>query len=831
MTRNEQDPNRVMYPRQFNAYLFGATLALLTLSWSVSACAQDSDGQGNHDKLSSAGDEAKFRVISRFPDREPADVAPLFDTDERPFVDESIRDAIVDEKYDVARLLVQKHAKKKSSKKPSDDPYVELLEAYLAYRAGDSKAALEKLDALAGKVPTLEDYRLYWAAKSAAEQKEHHIAAIRASQVPSDSLLLGSSLILMADALMQAGTSSDTERAIETLELYLAKYPSGRSAEEARLSLGRALEKQALEKPEQWDKAGKAYLKVVEVHALTSSAAEAKTRLDAIKAKLSDDLKKAIDEPSITARMNHYRALYGSHRSETLVTELGAELDQKDFKLEDNKPLRCEALYLVARSYTKLRQHSDGSGWYERVLKECGDTEYALKALYMGGKGYWNSGKQDDARKWFERIWTEYADHSFADDAMYFSARILREEKKADEAKKLLEKQVESYPAGDMAKDAHWLMVRELFAADDHKGVVKYVDGLSQTGEDDLYSRGRLHYFRARALQKLGKIDEAQKGYREVAKANPLSYYAYLAFSRLGQMAQSGQLSEGKRKGGRPGVADLCSLEGGKLCSFVQPSKSTKVTLSDDLREATHFKRGVELLRLGLTPLAEDEFQALRRSHANEANLWALTYLLHVAQAHRISHDLPRRHIQGWKTHYPKSSDDPRWSLAFPQPFKGVVDRFVTKRKLPRALIYAIMREESGFNPRIESWANARGLLQLMEATASNIAEEDKLANFSADMLFEPATNIRLGTGYIAQLSEQLDQHPALVIAGYNGGHANVSRWLKARGDLPLDLWVEDIPYGQTRKYTKRVLASFWTYSWMYGDDRVPQLSFELPSN
>ena len=71
---------------------------------------------------------------------------------------------------------------------------------------------------------------------------------------------------------------------------------------------------------------GKAYLEVVEIHALTSSAAEAKKRLDAIKTKLSDDLKKAIDEPSIAARMNRYRALFGSHRSETLVAELGAEL-------------------------------------------------------------------------------------------------------------------------------------------------------------------------------------------------------------------------------------------------------------------------------------------------------------------------------------------------------------------------------------------------------------------------------------------------------------------------------------------------------------------------
>jgi soluble lytic murein transglycosylase len=407
---------------------------------------------------------------------------------------------------------------------------------------------------------------------------------------------------------------------------------------------------------------------------------------------------------------------------------------------------------------------------------------------------------------------------------MYFVARILREEEKSDDARKLLAKQVSSYPTGDMAKDAHWLLVREMFGGEKYKEVVAYVDGLDKTGEDDIYSRGRLHYFRARALEKLKKTDEAKKGYREIAQKYPLSYYAYLAFSRLGYLEESG------KKGGRAAASDLCSLQNGKLCTFVEPKRTEAVKLSDGLRNADHFKRGVALLRLGLTDLAEDEFQALRRSHGSAANLWALTFLLNAAEAYRISHDLPRRHIQGWKTVYPKDADDPRWSLAFPTPFRQTVDKYVTERKLPRALVYAIMREESGFNPRIESWANARGLLQLMEATASKIAKKDGLQGFSADKLLEPATNIRLGTGYIAELSEQLDAHPALVIAGYNGGHGNVSRWLEARGDLPLDLWVEDIPYGQTRKYTKRVLASFWTYSWMYGQDRVPRLSFELPS-
>ena len=139
------------------------------------------------------------------------------------------------------------------------------------------------------------------------------------------------------------------------------------------------------------------------------------------------------------------------------------------------------------------------------------------------------------------------------------------------------------------------------------------------------------------------------------------------------------------------------------------------------------------------------------------------------------------------------------------------------------------MSEESGFRPRIESWANARGLLQLIAPTARGVAKAEDLKDYTFDKLFEPKTNIQLGTAYMRDLADRFEDQIPLIIAGYNGGHANIDRWLGERGKLPLDLWVEDIPYGQTRKYTKRVLTSYWAYSWLYGPARVPAVSFDLP--
>ncbi|AWV90524.1 transglycosylase SLT domain-containing protein [Bradymonas sediminis] len=814
---------RSLFPRS-RVRLLGILCAAFLLASVPSGAFSQESGKASAG-VQGAGNDGNFRVISRFPTKADAGATDK----DAPSVDDAIRDAIAGERWKVAQLLLEGASEKGEEKAGQEDPYFELLSGYLNLRAGDFETALSQFKALESKVEVLEDYRLHWAAQSALNAQKSHDAVLLAAQVPADSRLFGTTLILLADALAKSDTDADLARAIKTLEIYLKKYPNGRSAESGRLLLA-----QSLEKSQKWERAGEAYLEILEKHPLNSSASTATARLKSLRRQLSPGLQKKIATPTLERRFSRWRALFDSHRSEEVIAEVSPALAQLKGKSGKALEQRCEALYLVAQSHTKLRHHRDGSQWYTRILDECADTSYALRALYVGGKGFWNSGQQDKALDWFARIAKDYSKHSFADDAMYFSARILREQGKLEAARQMLQSQVDRYPKGDMAKDARWLLVRELFAQKDYKKAVDYIDGLSETGEDDLYTRGRMAYFRARALELIaeGKPEAtaaAEKAYREVVDAYPLSYFAYLAINRVALIheAKSGKSAAAQHD---PRITDLCTIEGAKVCGYISAKDSPEVVIDPDLREAPHFKKGNELLRLGLVSIAEREFQALRRSHASSDNLWAMTYLLDAARAYRVSHDLPRRHIEGWGTNYPRSAEDSHWSLAFPRPFEQSVGVFANQRDLPPAIVYAIMREESGFNPQIESWANARGLLQLMEATARNSAKTDGLKDFSAAQLFDPEVNIRLGTAYIAELGEQVDKHPALMIAGYNGGYTNVSRWLRERGDLPLDLWVEDIPYGQTRNYTKRVLASFWSYAWLYGSDRVPPINFTLPA-
>ena len=141
--------------------------------------------------------------------------------------------------------------------------------------------------------------------------------------------------------------------------------------------------------------------------------------------------------------------------------------------------------------------------------------------------------------------------------------------------------------------------------------------------------------------------------------------------------------------------------------------------------------------------------------------------------------------------------------------------------------MYSIIREESGFNPGIESWANAIGLMQIILPTARGLAKGTAHAPTAAN-LRKPEIAIELGTKYLRDL---IGRHPfiPLASAGYNAGSGAVSKWRKARGRLPLDEFVERIPYREARGYAKRVTRSVARYRWLHGDGAILDLPLDPP--
>ena len=156
------------------------------------------------------------------------------------------------------------------------------------------------------------------------------------------------------------------------------------------------------------------------------------------------------------------------------------------------------------------------------------------------------------------------------------------------------------------------------------------------------------------------------------------------------------------------------------------------------------------------------------------------------------------------------------WWHAWPLPWPDDVRELASNGGgVEPALVYAVMREESGYRPTALSVAGARGLLQLMPETATRLAREAGLPEPSPESLFQPRVNLDLGSRYLAQLLARFGGRTSAAIASYNAGPHAVARWLEGSA-LADDEWVESIPYEQTRAYTKRVLRSLHAYRVLY---------------
>ena len=155
------------------------------------------------------------------------------------------------------------------------------------------------------------------------------------------------------------------------------------------------------------------------------------------------------------------------------------------------------------------------------------------------------------------------------------------------------------------------------------------------------------------------------------------------------------------------------------------------------------------------------------------------------------------------------------WELAFPRPYWDVVKREAAQAGVEPALVYAVMREESAFDADAVSSANAYGLMQLIVPTARNVARAARLP-YGPEALKRPKVNVALGCRELARLSGMFPENPLLVVPAYNAGPGRAARWLKERPNLDFDLWVERIPFQETRRYTKRVLSSRAVYSYLY---------------
>jgi len=270
---------------------------------------------------------------------------------------------------------------------------------------------------------------------------------------------------------------------------------------------------------------------------------------------------------------------------------------------------------------------------------------------------------------------------------------------------------------------------------------------------------------------KLGRFDQVSRWLREAA-AYPRSFYGQLALEALGADAPF---------------------------NFEQPPLPR--TALTRIRNDAAGRRALALLQIGEDHRADTELRKLwtRSSPETRAGMLALATRTGMAS-------LALR-LGGIEARNGQLNDLALWPVPGWEPVTGF--------RVDRALLYALMRQESAFQPRAKSPVGARGLMQVMPQTAMFVARDSNLRNVSRRTLYNPELNMSLGQGYIEYLLEtrHIDNTLLHVVAAYNAGPANVQKWdrVDRHGGDPL-LFVESVSFRESRDYIKKVLANLWMY-------------------
>ena len=314
--------------------------------------------------------------------------------------------------------------------------------------------------------------------------------------------------------------------------------------------------------------------------------------------------------------------------------------------------------------------------------------------------------------------------------------------------------------------------IRTALAQNNWETVKTYIDRLP----DSMKEESRWQYWRARALSEIGEPDESTRIFQTLSAER--GYYGFLASTRLG-------------------VPYTLKNETLQLSSQLSIAVSNKSCIH----------RTLELMALGRESDAKREWIAGVKKMTDEEIVasariadkygWHHFAIIAMAKATNYKDDMP---------------------LRFPLANSQHVLTAAKKQKIEPAWVFAITRQESAFATSAKSSVGALGLMQLMPATAHQVARQNKVPYKNKNDLLGTDLNIKLGAGYLKHLLETHQGSMVLATAAYNAGPSRVKLWLNNRSTLEADQWIETIPFAETRDYVQNVMTYLGIYRQRLGE-------------
>ncbi len=460
---------------------------------------------------------------------------------------------------------------------------------------------------------------------------------------------------------------------------------------------------------------------------------------------------------------------------------------------------------LVKRGVVEVRRErlTEASAVLQDVLRRYPHGAHLAEVYYWLGTVYQRQNQPAKSIQAYEMELAQPPTAPWTAQTLWALARLQEERQELSRAIELYQRLGQDFPTHAQAEtslwQAGWLQYRQRH----YQAAVTLWQGFSQRFPRSILLP-RVLYWQARAAQQGGHQEVALRLYQRVIADYPAHYYSAQAHASL------------REAGVRP------------IPVAVKTLPTAPVLLHDStwLREAAqeqpskarfHLIHVQELQQLQMYQLAGQEIRALAAAVPTTPAAQYLLASLYVdnqqrAAAFRVLNSV----VEALSPAEVRGLPQDFWTALYPQAFWPEINQQAQTTGLDPYLVLSIIRQESAFYPAAISSSGARGLMQLMPATAQEVLTKLKLPQESTSRLHDPQLNITLGTHYLAGLMQRYQGNVVLALAGYNAGPGRVSRWREQWSGIPTDEFVECIPLDETRNYVKLILRNLMLYERLY---------------
>lgn len=640
-----------------------------------------------------------------------------------------------------------------------------------ALRGGDWSEAARGFGAVARPRSLLADYAQFFLAEALARRGDLAAARRAAEALPErypDSVLAPLALL---SASVWAAQQDDEPGAEALLRRFLAGFPARPEAPAALYLLGLSFEAQGKNL-----EASRAFRELWLAAPASPYGEAAGDRLERLEAEGA-----TLPSPTPAELMERAeRLLAGGQRA--------AARDQAAAVLADmpDPELTLRGLRVLASAWRRGSRYDVVEQAADKALKEIAEARRPALLLEWA-RVQQRAGAREAALATLDRLAREFPAALEVAEALVRSARLLEDAGRSGEAEARYRRVVADFSDRDAVGPALWRLGWLAYLRSDLGAAASEFDRLATLPAAAPY-RYPATYWAARAREALGDGAEAERLYGLLVVEAPRNYYGILAGQRTHADAAA--------------HAAAVALPADAL----QP-------LAGDRR----FARAEALRSLGLGDFAVGELEEIQaRSLPEPPKLYALGAAFVRQERYHLAIRIFRRFFVDLA-----ASGDPNlprqfWETFYPLGWQRELMDAAARAKLDPFLLAAFAREESSFYPAARSPAGARGLMQLMPDTARSLALRRGLVLADGDRLDDPGPNLELGALYLAVLLQEFPD-PRLAAAAYNAGPVRVREWWAARKSDDLELFVEQIPFDETRHFVKRVMVSWEEYRRIYG--------------